>query len=90
MIPEVKLLVLDTRWGNVYRNYHEKDYKGEAIVQFNNTNELRNFINDGHKMIKSNGITFKIIKRKKTRTTKFYCDVEALTLRNYNLEILEI
>jgi hypothetical protein len=91
MIPEVKLLVLDTRWGsNSYRSYHDKDYNGDAIIEFGSADKLRKFINEGHKLIISNSTTFKIVKRGKSRATKFYCEVEALTLRNYNLEILGI
>ncbi len=91
MIPEVKLSVLDTSYGiNRYRNYHSKDYKGQALIEFGSANKLRNFINDNHKLVKSNGVTFKIVKRQKCRATKFHCEVEALTLRELNLEKLGI
>ena len=91
MIPEVKLSVLDTRWVvNSYRSYHEKDFKGEAVIEFGSANKLRNFINENHKIVRSNGVVFKIIKRQKCRATKFHCEVEALTLRELNLEILGI
>ena len=84
MIPEVKLSKLEARYGN------PKDYKGEAVIEFGSANSLRNFINDNHKLVSSNGVVFKIVKRQKCRATKFHCEVEALTLRELNLEKLGI
>lgn len=71
MIPEVKLSLLDTSYGiNRYRNYHSKDYKGEAVIEFGSANKLRNFINDNHKLVKSNGVTFKNCKKTKMSSYK--------------------
>ena len=88
MIPEVKLNT-QSRWGGWYNNT-DKSYQGEAIIEFEDANKLRKFINDNHQIVKSNGIAFKIVKRKKSRATKFHCEVQALTLRELNLEKLGI
>ena len=88
MIPEVKLNT-QSRWGDWYSNT-DKSYQGEAIIEFEDANKLRKFINDNHQIVKSNGITFKIVKRTKSRATKFHCEVQALTLRELNLEKLGI
>jgi len=88
MIPEVKL-TKESSYGRWYSNI-DKNYQEEAIIEFENTNRLRNFINDNHQIVRSNGITFKIVKRKKCRATKFHCEVQALTLRELNLEKLGI
>jgi hypothetical protein len=88
MIPEVKL-TKESVWGSWYSNT-DRNYQGEAIIEFESANRLRNFINDNHQIVKSNGITFKITKRKKSRATKFHCEVQALTLRELNLEKLGI
>lgn len=84
MITEVRTIKKSGGW------YIDKNYQGEVIIEFENTNRLRNFINSNHQIVKSNGITFKIVKRKKSRARKFHCEVQALTLRELNLEKLGI
>jgi hypothetical protein len=83
MIPEVK--IIKKRGG-----YIDKSYQGEATIEFEDVDRLRKFINDNHQIVKSNGITFKITKRKKSKAMKIHCEVKALTLRELNLEKLGI
>ena len=84
MIPEVKMYK-QNRWDSP-----NSEYCGKAIIEFENANKLRKFINSGYQIVKSNSITFKIINRKKNRSRKFHCEVKALTFRELNLEKLGI
>lgn len=88
MIPEVRMNKQNSfgRW----RDNPNNEYHGKVIIEFENTNRLRNFINNNHLIVTSNGATFKITKRKKNRARKFHCEVQSLTLRELNLEKLGI
>jgi hypothetical protein len=92
MIPEVKLLTKDVygRIGSYWTVYEEYDYVGKAVIEFETVTKMRNFINRNTKIVSSNGKTFKIIKRRKSRSKKFHCEVHSMTLRELNLELIGI
>jgi hypothetical protein len=88
IVGEAKVLGQESYgyWGT----YKSQQYSGKAIIEFETVTKMRNFINKNINFVFYNGQTFRIIKRKKSRSRKFHCVVEAMTLRELNLQNLGI